>query len=224
MGSRPHGQRIHHRLRRRRRRRLRRARPARPDLVIVLGGPIGAYEDAIYPFLTPELRLVERRLAGDRPLLGICLGAQIMAERSARAASRPGAGVRLDALELTEAGRASCIAPLAGEHTNMLHWHNDTFDLPGGATLLASTAVTPHQVFSYGSSALAFQCHPEARVAGFERWLVGHTGELKAAGVDIPTLAARPPARPRARDPGARQPFRLARRTRPMIGRSTCIP
>jgi GMP synthase (glutamine-hydrolysing) len=163
--------------------------PLAPDLVIVLGGPIGAYEEAVYPFLTPELRLVERRLAAGLPLLGVCLGAQIIA-RALGARVHPGPALELGwtPLELTEAGRASCIAPLAGEHTNMLHWHNDTFDLPGGATLLASTALTPHQVFSYGSSALAFQCHPEARLKGFERWLVGHTGELKAAGVDIPTL------------------------------------
>jgi GMP synthase (glutamine-hydrolysing) len=67
--------------------------------------------------------------------------------------------------------------------TSMLHWHGDTFDLPPGATLLASTPLTKNQVYAWGDAALAFQCHPEVRAKFFERWLVGHACELAHAGI-----------------------------------------
>jgi len=63
----------------------------------------------------------------------------------------------------------------------VLHWHGDTFDLPDGAELLASTEICPNQAFSLGRHALAYQFHPEISHRGFERWLVGHAVELAAA-------------------------------------------
>ncbi|MCY1246464.1 hypothetical protein D9M72_596990 [compost metagenome] len=73
----------------------------------------------------------------------------------------------------------------------MLHWHGDTFDLPPGAELLASTARTPHQAFRHGRHALALQFHPEVDPARIEPWLIGHHHELATAGIDIPALRAR---------------------------------
>lgn len=99
-------------------------------------------------------------------------------------------------LSLTDAGKASCLAPLAD--VAVLHWHGDTFDLPEGAELLASTDICQHQAFSLGNFGLALQFHPEARARDMERWLIGHTCELGAAGIDIPALrrdsAAKAPA------------------------------
>ena len=72
----------------------------------------------------------------------------------------------------------------------MLHWHGDTFDLPNGATRLAETAITPHQAFAYGPKVLALQFHVEPRARQLERWLIGHTGELAASGIDLAKLRA----------------------------------
>jgi GMP synthase (glutamine-hydrolysing) len=89
---------------------------------------------------------------------------------------------------LTREGRASCLAALEGEP--VLHWHGDTFDLPGGAARLASTRVCENQAFACGANVLAVQFHPEAGGPGFERWLIGHTLELSAAGVSVARLRA----------------------------------
>lgn len=165
--------------------------PLAPDLLVVLGGPIGAYEEDIYPFLTDELILLKRRLAADRPTLGLCLGAQLMARAlGARVYPGPAKEIGWIPLTLTEAGRASPVAHLDGAQTSMLHWHGDTFDLPEGATLLASTGICRHQAFSWGRAALAFQCHPEAAAATMERWFIGHANELAGAKIPVPQLRA----------------------------------
>jgi GMP synthase (glutamine-hydrolysing) len=151
-----------------------------PDLVVGLGGPVSVYEADRYPWITGELRLFERRVAARRPLLGICLGAQMLAQVLG---SRVFAGRKelgWAPLRLTEEGKQSVVAPLSGESTSMLHWHGDTFDLPKGATLLASTEQVAQQVFTWERFALAFQCHPEVRHEDIEAWLVGHACEIAA--------------------------------------------
>jgi len=150
------------------------------DLLVVLGGPIGAYEDDKYPFLTDEIAVLQKRFNFARPALGICLGAQLFA-RALGARVYPGAAkeVGWSPLTFTPEGRQSPLRYLEG--VPVLHWHGDTFDLPGGATLLASTNVCQNQAFSYGKSVLAFQFHPEASAKNFERWLIGHAVEI--AGV-----------------------------------------
>jgi len=162
--------------------------PAADDLVIVLGGPIGVYEDGIYPFLKDEVAFIEKRLAGGTPLMGICLGAQLIA-RAAGARVFPSGGKEIGfaPIALTEAGRATCLSPFAAAPMT-LHWHGDTFDLPAGAELLASTDLCRNQAFSLGPRVIAFQFHPEADTARIEQWLVGHTAELNAAGIDIAAL------------------------------------
>jgi GMP synthase (glutamine-hydrolysing) len=153
-----------------------------PALVIVLGGPIGAYEDAIYPFLKHELRLLERRLAADRPTLGICLGAQLMARAlGARVYPGPRKEIGWGPLRLTAEGRRSPLDRLTGRGEAVLHWHGDTFDSPAGAIRLASTSLYENQAFSWGHSALALQFHAEVTASGLEHWFVGHACEIAAA-------------------------------------------
>lgn len=163
-----------------------------PDLLVVLGGPIGAYEEEIYPFLTHELALIERRLAAGRPTLGICLGAQLMARAlGARVYPGPAKEIGWAPLRLTEAGAASCLRHLGPQHTAVLHWHGDTFDLPAGATRLASTEICANQAFSHGPAALGLQFHGEACGPDLERWLIGHAAEIAATpGVTVPQLRA----------------------------------
>lgn len=153
------------------------------DLLIVLGGPIGVYDEALYPFLAPELDLVRRRLETGRPLLGICLGAQLMA-RALGADVYP-MGVKeigFGPLTLTAAGEASPLAAIGD--APVLHWHGDQFDVPKGMSHLAATGIGANQAFGDGRGVLGLQFHLEADTRHIERWLVGHAAELAAAGVD----------------------------------------
>ena len=154
--------------------------PVSPDLIVVLGGPIGAYEDTAYPFLGQELALLEHRLAAARPTIGICLGAQLMAralgERVYPARAKE---IGRGELQISEAARNGPLGHFAD--VPVLHWHGDTFDLPQEAELLASTEICPNQAFSLGRHALACQFHPEISGLGFERWLVGHAVEIAGA-------------------------------------------
>jgi GMP synthase (glutamine-hydrolysing) len=158
------------------------------DALIILGGPIGAYQESEYPFLVDELRLIESALKAATSILGICLGAQLLARAlGARVYPGPQKEIGIAPVDLTPEGRASCLRHLAPSF-DVLHWHGDTFDLPAGATRLASTSITPNQAFSAGASILGVQFHIEADPAQIERWLIGHTGELAAAAIDVPTL------------------------------------
>lgn len=153
--------------------------PIEPELLIVLGGPIGAYEEMQYPFLTDEMRILADRLAADRPTLGICLGAQLIARAlGASVYPSPTKEIGWAKIQLTDVGRRSPIRHL--DDTPVLHWHGDTFDLPIGCDLLASTEACRNQGFQKGMNLLALQFHPEATPTGFERWLIGHSCELSS--------------------------------------------
>jgi GMP synthase (glutamine-hydrolysing) len=163
--------------------------PSAPDLLVVLGGPIGAYEEDKYPFLRDELRLLEQRLASGRPVIGICLGAQLMARAlGARVYPGPAKEIGWHPLTLTAAGQESPLVHLDG--VPVLHWHGDTFDLPQGAQLLASTDICRHQAFALGRNVLGLQFHAEVDAADIERWLIGHASEIASAGIDVTSLRA----------------------------------
>jgi GMP synthase (glutamine-hydrolysing) len=165
------------------------SRVVEADLLVVLGGPIGAYEENRYPFLTGELRSIERRLRVGAPTLGVCLGAQLMA-RALGAPVYPGPTKEIGwgEVRLADAGLDSPLRHLA--QTPVLHWHGDTFDLPIGAELLASTHAYVNQAFRVGPRVLGLQFHAEIVGGRLEQWLIGHASELATAGVNPQTLRA----------------------------------
>lgn len=169
---------------------LRSVDPLAPDLLVGLGAPVGVYDTALYPWIAEELSLLERRLAAAKPTLGFCLGAQMLAHAlGARVFPGPAKELGWKPLRLTADGERSAVASLDGKLTSMLHWHGDTFDLPSGARLLASTAEVAHQVYDWGGCVLAFQCHPEIRAADMESWLIGHACEIACTpGVGVEQL------------------------------------
>ena len=154
--------------------------PLLPDLLIVLGGPIGAYDTDDYPFLTDEIQLLEHRLQADLPTLGICLGAQLMARALGASVYSSIKEIGWSPIQLSEGGKQSPLIHLAAEYTGVLHWHGDTFDLPDGAIHLASTQNCQNQAFSWGKNGLALQFHPEVTGLGLERWFIGHACEIGA--------------------------------------------
>jgi GMP synthase (glutamine-hydrolysing) len=161
------------------------------DLLVVMGGPMGVYEEQDYPFLTGEIALIRQRLASRKPILGICLGAQLMAA-ALGARVYPGTnGKEIGWSALQAASNLTppkWFAPLLGEGLEVLHWHGDTFDLPPGVLHLASSRLYANQAFAVEDFALALQFHPEVTAEGLESWYEGHADELDHAGISIPGL------------------------------------
>lgn len=157
------------------------------DLLVVLGGPIGVADTDAYPFLRTELELLGERLARDRPTLGICLGAQLLALASGGSV-QPGteAEIGYAPVTLTSAANDSVLEPLRS--VPVLHWHGDVISTPPELPPLASTPLCENQAFARGPNVLGLQFHLEADSASLERWLVGHTYELAARGVSVAAL------------------------------------
>lgn len=154
-----------------------------PDLVVMLGGPIGVYETDAYPFLVSEKDAIATRLEARRPTIGICLGAQLMAAALGAPVTSTGRKeIGYAPLQLTAAGLGSPLAALAG--TPVLHWHGDQFAIPEGAVRLAETPGFPNQAFALDDYALGLQFHIEADHRRIEQWLIGHANELASSGID----------------------------------------
>ncbi len=164
-----------------------------PDLLIVMGGPIGCYQSTEYPFLLDEIAALAARLAARRPTLGICLGAQLMAA-ALGARVMPGAqGKEIGwASNLRAPGSDQCsiLGALFQPSVRVLHWHGDTFELPSGAVHLARSSLYPNQAFTLGHYGLALQFHAEIRLAELEPWYIGHAAELAQAQVSVAQLRA----------------------------------
>jgi len=160
------------------------------DLLIVLGGPIGVYEQDDYPFLRPEIEGIAKRLAARKPTLGICLGAQLMAAALGARVYPGSAGPEIgwSSLRAASATSPEWLNPLLSKEIQVLHWHGDTFDLPPGSTHLAGSQIYPNQAFALENFALGLQFHLEASAEGLERWYVGHSCELRAKQIDIQRL------------------------------------
>jgi len=153
------------------------------DLVVILGGPIGVYETGRYPFLEQELRAIAHRLRQDKPTLGICLGAQLMAAAlGAEVAPTGRAEIGYAPLTLTPQGQDSVLS--AVKAVPVLHWHGDQFAIPEGAVRLAETPGFPNQAYALGPRILGLQFHLEADSTQIERWLIGHACELSLRQID----------------------------------------
>lgn len=153
------------------------------DLLLVLGGPLGANDIETYPFLKDQIAAIAQRLAQQKPVFGICLGAQLMARAlGAQVAPMGHKEIGYAPLTVTAAGQETPLRHLAD--MPVLHWHGDRFAIPEGAANLAATPLCGHQAFALGRYAMAVQFHPEVRPDRLERWLIGHAGELWSEKID----------------------------------------
>lgn len=141
--------------------------------LIVLGGPMGVSEQERYPFLREEMRLIGSALSRNVPVLGVCLGAQLLAHTlgaSVAKARQPEIGWY--PLCLTEDARQDQLWAGIDSPCMAFHWHGDAFDLPPGTVALASSDLTPFQAFRSGENAYGMQCHLEITASLIESWIV----------------------------------------------------
>ncbi len=138
--------------------------------IIVMGGPMGAYEDERLPWLTAEKRFIAAAVAADVPVWGVCLGAQLLAASlGANVGPGPEPEVGVLAVQRTTAGATDPVFSVAPEEFHALQWHGDTFTLPPGATLLARSAAYERQAFRVGR-AYGLQFHVEVGVPLATEW------------------------------------------------------
>ena len=158
-----------------------------PDLVLIMGGPMGVYETEAHPWIAGEITRLARRIMLDRPTIGVCLGSQmIAAAMGARVYPGPVKEVGFAPVTISPAGLGSPLRHI--EDVPVLHWHGDSFDLPPGVELLASTDAYPHQAFRRGNNLLAPQCHPEmGEDPRFDIWLEDEA-YVEAAGLTVAEL------------------------------------
>lgn len=154
--------------------------------LVVLGGPMNVEDRDRRAHLRTELRAIERALRQGKPVLGICLGAQLLAHvlgAPIRRLPRPEIGWY--ELEATTAGRNDPVFAHLGARMPVFQWHSYSFDLPAGASHLARTDSCEHQAFRYGEHAYGFQFHPEVDAALINRWLSHRDYRCELAGAGL---------------------------------------
>lgn len=141
------------------------------DALVALGGPMGACDDELHPWLAEERKLVRCAVEAGRAFLGACLGAQLLATSlGARVYPGPAPEIGVFPVSLTAAGADDPVLGGLPRRLPAAHWHGDTFDLPVGAVLLASSERYRHQAFRFGRSAYGLQFHLEVSAAMVREW------------------------------------------------------
>jgi len=141
------------------------------DLVIAMGGPMGAYDEDGHSWLAAEKRWIAAAVRAGTPYFGVCLGAQLLAASlgaDVYAGDKPEVGVLQ--VEVTGDGLADPVFGALGEAFPALQWHGDTFAIPAGAVRLAQSAAYPNQAFRFGEVAYAVQFHVEVTDSMLGEW------------------------------------------------------
>lgn len=158
--------------------------------LIIMGGPMAVYEMDRTPYLRDEARLIEKAVMAGKHVLGVCLGAQMLAHVLGNRVYPGGAKeIGWYDVDLTEEGmKDPCMAELAvdgGKTAQVFQWHGDTFDLPQGAVRLASSELFPNQAFRYSDRVYALQFHIEVTPGIVTNWL------RNEKGIDFPLIDKR---------------------------------
>lgn len=150
------------------------------EALILLGGPIGVYEADRYPFLKDEVKLIQASFKEDKPVLGICLGAQLIAEALGGKVYKGGKKeIGWYRIYLTGEGRRDPLFKGIPDSPFVFQWHGDTFELPDGAERLAFSYIYPNQAFRVGRKIYALQFHLEVTEEMVCKWMKEYEGELE---------------------------------------------
>jgi GMP synthase-like glutamine amidotransferase len=155
------------------------------DLLVIMGGPMNVYDDEIHPWLTAEKEFIRTYLAKEKPVLGICLGAQLLAlccGASVGRAAYPEIGWFTVSTTPAAAAFPWLHSLLAGQPL-LFHWHGDRFEIPAGADNLVMTAANDNQAFVLcGGRVVGLQFHPEITPVLLEQMVAEGRHELRANG------------------------------------------
>lgn len=146
------------------------------EMLIVMGGPMNIYEDDQYPWLPQERAFIREAIAAGKMVIGICLGAQLIADAlGAKVYSNGVKEIGWWPVQFTAEARANPLFSNFPPELMVFHWHGDTFDLPEGAMLLASSVACKNQAFMYQNQVIGLQFHLEIMDLGV-RDLIKHCG------------------------------------------------
>lgn len=160
--------------------------------LIVMGGPMGVYQTERYPWLREEMRLIEDAIKSNLPVLGVCLGAQILAAALGAKVERNSKGKEIGwhAIRISDSARDDRLMRGLPATLTPFHWHGDIFELPRGAVSLASSDKTPCQAFRYGDKAYGFQFHFEVTTEGVAGMAAAFAKELVRENISSEEMVA----------------------------------
>ena len=149
------------------------------DWLIIMGGPMGVHDEDRLPWLKGEKRFIEKAISKGKAVLGICLGAQLIADvLGARVHPNRVKEIGWFPIELTGAGQRSSLFGFLPQQLVVFHWHGDTFGLPAGAVHIARSEACPNQAFVYGERVIGLQFHLESTPKGVAALIENCSGEL----------------------------------------------
>jgi GMP synthase (glutamine-hydrolysing) len=154
----------------------------RISALIILGGPMGVYDEEQFPFLRWEKRIIRAAIDEAVPLLGVCLGAQLIAATlGAPVYHGPVKEIGWNPISITPHGQVDSLLGYLPENATVFQWHGDGFDLPSGAIRLASSVNYENQAFRMGKNIYALQFHLEVTPRMIERWIDARSKDLAQA-------------------------------------------
>jgi GMP synthase (glutamine-hydrolysing) len=161
-------------------------RPGDLKGIVLLGGPMNVYEEDRYPFLKEENLFIKEGIQRGKPVLGICLGAQLIAKAlGARISKAPIKEIGWYDVSLTKVGTEDPFFSKLPKTFPVFQWHEDTFDLPSAGKLIATSNPIPHQAFRYGENAYGLQFHLEVTEDMIRKWMKTYEEEFNGSRIPL---------------------------------------
>lgn len=161
--------------------------------VLILGGPMSANEEEKYPFLSREIGLIKNCIESDKPLMGVCLGAQLIAKAlGSKVYPATAREIGWYTVELTRSAAEDFLFSFMPPRVTVFQWHGETFDLPPHAVKLAASNACPNQAFRYKHNIYGIQFHLEVDQKMVDSWKEAYNGELRESDAVIPNFIPDP--------------------------------
>ncbi|MGR3309818.1 MAG: type 1 glutamine amidotransferase [Candidatus Brocadiales bacterium] len=167
--------------------------PTTCSAIVSLGGPMNVYEEEKYPYMKLEDSFLKDAVKKEVPILGICLGAQLLAKAvGAKVVKAEAKEIGWYKVPLTSDGKEDPLFHGINNELNVFHWHGDTFNIPDGGKRLAESEICPNQAFRYGENAYGIQFHIEVTEPMIHEWTRAYKDELDALSLPANQLVSLP--------------------------------